>query len=151
MQNCLGELNLIFCLIYLDDIVIFLWMAEEHLHQLQVVIDQFREYNLKLKPSKCSFFKEEINYLAHWVSKEGVWPSNSNFKAIAKCAPPQMYTEVCVFLSHMGHYQQFINSFMHIAQLLNEQLTGEGSSRKSEWVSLSEGTLKAFKALKRHV
>ena len=72
MQNCLGKLNLIYCLIYLDDIVIFLWMAEEHLHWLQVVFDSFREYNLKLKPSKCSFFKEEINYLPHWVSKEGV-------------------------------------------------------------------------------
>ena len=39
MQNCLGELNLIYCLIYLDDIVIFLQMAEEHLHQLCVVFD----------------------------------------------------------------------------------------------------------------
>ena len=50
MQNCLGKLNLIYCLIYLDDIIMFLWMAEEHLHQLRVVFDQFREYNLKLKP-----------------------------------------------------------------------------------------------------
>ena len=39
MQNCLSELNLIYCLIYLDDIVIFLWMAEEHLHMLWVVFD----------------------------------------------------------------------------------------------------------------
>ena len=74
MQNCLGELNLIYCLIYLDDIIIFLQTAEEHLHWLHVVFNQFREYNLKLKPSKCSLFKEEINYLAHWVSKEGVQP-----------------------------------------------------------------------------
>ena len=72
MQNCLGKLNLIYCLIYLDDIIIFLQMAEEHLHQLCVVFDQFREYNLKLKPSKCSLFKEEINYLAPQVSEEGV-------------------------------------------------------------------------------
>ena len=66
MQNCLGELNLIYCLIYLDDIVIFSHTAEEHLHFLLVVFNQFREYNLKLKPSKCNFFKEEITYLAHW-------------------------------------------------------------------------------------
>ena len=39
MQNCLGEFNLIYCLIYLDDLVIFLWMVEEHLHQLWVVFD----------------------------------------------------------------------------------------------------------------
>ena len=72
MQNCLGKLNLIYCLIYLDDIVVFLPMAEEHLCWLMVVFDQFREYNLKLKPSKCRFFEEEIAYLAHQVSKEGV-------------------------------------------------------------------------------
>ena len=65
MQNCLGKLNLIYCLMYLDNIIIFSWMAEEHLHRLHVVFDWFREYNLKLKPSKCSLFKEEINYLAH--------------------------------------------------------------------------------------
>ena len=72
MQNCLDELNLINCLIYLDNIIVFSQTAEEHLHQLCVVFDQFREYNLKLKPSKCSLFKEEINYLVLWVSKEGV-------------------------------------------------------------------------------
>ena len=69
MQNCIGELNFIYCLIYLDDLIMFLQMAEEHLHRLCVVFDRLREYNLKLKPSKCSFFKEEINYLGHQVSR----------------------------------------------------------------------------------
>ena len=50
-------------------------MAEENLHSLCVVFDWFREFNLKLKPSKCILFKEEINYLAHQVSKEGVQPT----------------------------------------------------------------------------
>ena len=65
MQNYLGELNLIYCLIYLDDLIVFLQTMKEHLHQLHVVFDCLREYNLKLKPLKCSLFKEEINYLAH--------------------------------------------------------------------------------------
>ena len=65
MQNCLGKLNLIYCLIYLDDLIVFSQTTEEHLHQLYVVFDQLREYNLKLKPSKCGLFKEEIHYLAH--------------------------------------------------------------------------------------
>ena len=34
MQNCMGELNFIYCLIYLDDLIVFLWAAEEHLHRL---------------------------------------------------------------------------------------------------------------------
>ena len=147
MQNCLGELNLIYCLIYLYDI--FSQTAEEHPHRLHVVFDWFREYNLKLKPWKCGLFKEEINYLAHQVSKEGVWPSNLNLKAIAECALPQTYTEIHAFLSLVGHYQQFIRGFVHITQLLNEHLAGEGTSRKSEWVLLSEDALKAFDALKQ--
>ena len=94
MQNCMGELNFIYCLIYLDDLIMFSWMAEEHLHWLCVVFDCLREYNLKLKPLKCSLFREEINYLAHQVSKRGVWPSDINVKAIMEYAPPQTYTEI---------------------------------------------------------
>ena len=124
-------------------------MVEEHLHWLWVVFDWFREYNLKLKPSKCSFFKEEINYLAQCTSKEGVWPSNSNLKVIAECAPPQMYTEVHAFLSLVGHYWQCIKDFVHIAQPLSEHLPGEEANRKWERVSLLKGTLEAFKTLKK--
>ena len=39
MQNCMGELNLIYCLIYLDDLIVFSWTAKEHLHQLHVVFE----------------------------------------------------------------------------------------------------------------
>ena len=72
MQNCMGELNFVYCLIYLDDLIMFSHTTEEHLHRLHIVFDRLREYNLKLKPSKCSLFKEEINYLAHKVSKAGI-------------------------------------------------------------------------------
>ena len=132
MQNCMGELNFIYCLIYLDDLIMFLWTAEEHLHHLCVVFDHLREYNLKLKPSKCSLFKEEINYLAHKVSKAGIRPSDINVKAIAEYAPPQTYTEIRAFLGLVGHYRHFIKGFTQIAQPLNEHLAGEGACRKSE-------------------
>ena len=148
MQNCLGKLNLIYCLIYLDNIIIFLWTVEEHLHRLCMVFDWFRQYSLKLKPSKCSLFREEINYLVHQVSKEGVWPSDLNLRVIAKCAPLQTYTEIQAFLGLVGHYQWFIKGFTCITQPLNGLLLGEGASRKLEWVSLPEDTLRAFNALK---
>ena len=149
MQNCLGELNLIYCLIYLDNIIVFSWTVEEHLHRLHVIFNWFREYNLKLKLSKCSLFKEEINYMAHQVSKGGVQPSDLNLRAIAECAPPQTYMEIWAFLSLVGHYQQFIKGFMHFAQPLNGLLSGEGASRKLEWVSLPKDTLRAFNAQKQ--
>ena len=78
MLNCLGELNLTYCLIYLDDVIIFSRMEEEHLERMPVVFDRFWEHGLKLKPSKCEVFKAKINYLAHHVSKRGVLPSKKN-------------------------------------------------------------------------
>ena len=68
MQNCLGELNLTYCLIYLDDVIVFYETPEEHLHRMCVVFDCLQEHGLKLKPSKCDVFKSEINYFAHHVS-----------------------------------------------------------------------------------
>ena len=149
MQNCLRELNLTYCLIYLNDIITFLQMAEEHLHCLHIVFDQFREHYLKLKPSKCDFFRNEITYLAHRVSKIRGNPSNLNLKAIAECILSQTYTEVHAFLGLVGHYRKFINGFPCIAQLLSEYLAGAGASKRSEWVSPTEDAMKALKALKQ--
>ena len=97
MQNTLGELNLTYCIIYLDDVIVFGCTEEEHLERLRVVFEHFREFNLKLKPSKCSFFKTEIVYLTHHVSKEGICPSEENVHAIMEFPMPETYTEVRAF------------------------------------------------------
>ena len=55
MQNCMGELNFIYCLIYLDDLIVFSRTAEEHLHRLCVVFARLREYNLKLNPQSVTY------------------------------------------------------------------------------------------------
>ena len=98
MQNCLGELNLTYCLIYLNDVIVFSDMPEEHLRRMHVVFDRLHEHGLKLKPSKCEVFKSEINYLAHHVSQKGVLPSKRNLESIAQCPPPDTYTKVKSFV-----------------------------------------------------
>ena len=60
MQNTLGELKLTYCIIYLEDVIMFGHLEEEHLEHLCIVSEHFREFNLKLKPSKCLFFQSEI-------------------------------------------------------------------------------------------
>ena len=82
MQNCLGELNLSYCLIYLDDVIVFSEMPEEHLQRMRVVFNRLWEHDLKLKPSKCNVFKSEINYLAHHVSQKGVHPSKKTWNLL---------------------------------------------------------------------
>ena len=55
MQNTLGGLNLTYCIIYLDDVILFGCTEEEHLEHLHIIFEQFCKFNLKLKPSKCVF------------------------------------------------------------------------------------------------
>ena len=63
MQNTLGKLNLTYCIIYFDDVIVFERMEEEHLEHLRVVFECFREFNLKLKPSKCNLFQSGAPHL----------------------------------------------------------------------------------------
>ena len=87
MQNCLRKLNLTYCLIYLDDVIVFSEMPKEHLQRMCVVFDRLREHGLKLKPSKCNVFKSEINYLAHHVSKKGVHPRRKTWSRLLSVCP----------------------------------------------------------------
>ena len=72
MESCLGELHLSWCIIYLDDIIVFSQTPEEHLVRLQVVFNKLKAASLKLKPSKCEMFRKQINYLGHVVGHKGV-------------------------------------------------------------------------------
>ena len=137
MQNCLGELNLTYCLIYLDDVIVFSETPEEHLLRMRVVLDCLREHGLKLKPSKCDVFKLEINYLVHHVSKEGVRTSKKNLESIAQCPPQDTYTKVKSFVGLVGHYRHFIKGFAKIAVPLYDLTSGENKDKKSEHVDLS--------------
>ena len=94
MQNCLGELNLTYCLIYLDDVITFSNDEDDHLHHMRVIFDRFRVEHLKLKPSKCSLFHDEIVFLAHCVMKDGVQPSKEHVKAITNFLEPDSYTSI---------------------------------------------------------
>ena len=122
MQNTLGELNLTYCVIYLDDIIVFGHMEEEHLEHLRLVFERFQEFNLKLKPSKCSFFQLEIMYLAHHISRRGILPSWENVWAMQEFLMPETYTQVCTFCRLVGHYRRFIKGFDNIAHPLYDML-----------------------------
>ena len=148
MQNTLGELNLTYALIYLDDVVVFFKTEEEHLIQLRAVLERFQEHGLKLKPSKCQFFRTEITYLGHRVSKGGMSPSQDNLRGIAEMAPPTTYTGVREFTGATGFYHRFIKGYSKIAKPLNDLLSGETSHLKKKSVVLTPEALSAFEQLK---
>ena len=148
MQNCLGELNLTYALIYLDNVIVFSQTEEEHLHCLRVVFAHFLEHWLKLKPSKCHFLEDEITFLGHEISAEGMKPGMVNLKAIAEMAPPKTYTEILRFTGMMGFFRWFIKGYSKIAKPLNDLLEGEASKLKAKEVELNPDALKAFEELK---
>ena len=62
IENCIGDLNLSSCLLYLDDIVVCSATYEEHIQKLENVFQRLRDRGLKLKPSKCLLFQNiELN------------------------------------------------------------------------------------------
>ena len=148
MQNCLGELNLTYTLIYLDDVIVYSCTEEEHLTRLRAVFERFRESGLKLKPPKCNFFCTEINYLGHTVSAKGMEPGMDGIKTIAEMAPPRTYTGIRQFLGATGYFCRFIKGYANIAKPLNNLLSGINSKLKSCFVWLLPAAVIAFQELK---
>ena len=144
MQNCLGELNLTYALVYLDDVIVYSKTEEDHLCRLQAVFERFHEHGLKLKPSKCSFLRKQIMFLGHEISADGMKPSTLNLKGITEMALPANYTEVRRFLGMTGFFWRFIENYARIAKPLNDILEGEASKMKSKAITLPPEALEAF-------
>ena len=148
MQNCLGELNLTYALIYLDDVIVYSKTEEEHLVCLCAMLECLMENGLKLKPSKCNFFCTEINYLGHKVLAARMEPGTEGLKGIVEIAPPATYTQVRKFLGATGYFRRFIKGYAKIAKPLNDLLQGENSKLKAHPVGLPPKALAAFQELK---
>ena len=61
---------------------------------MRVIFDRFWADHLKLKPSKCNLFQDEIMYLTHHVMKDGIQPSKEHIKAIVDFPEPDSYTSI---------------------------------------------------------
>ena len=104
MQSCSGNLYLQYCIIYLDDIIVFSKTLEEHLIRLKAVFEKLKKAELKLKPSKCEFFKQELTYLGHTVSKSGIQTDSKKVEAIHKWPVPANVTEMRSFFGFPNYY-----------------------------------------------
>ena len=111
MHNCLGDLNMTWCVVYLDDIIVFSDNPKDHIVRLEAVCKKLASAGLKLKPSKCFFctkhasttFKEENDYLGHLVSGKGVATSPKKIEAVTKWPVPQTVYDVRSFLGFVGY------------------------------------------------
>ena len=152
MESCLSELHLNWCIIYLDDIIVFSRTPEEHLHRLKAVISKLRAAGLKLKPTKCDLFKQQINYLGHMVSKERVSTDPDKITADTEWPQPTTVTEVRSFLGFVSYYRRFIPNFSKVAKPLNQllqNLEGTPSQKKRFKVYWGPEQQEAFETLQK--
>ena len=140
------------CIVYLDDIIIFSDTKEEHLKRLEAVFQKLCAAGLKLKPSKCFFFKEEIEYLGHVVSGKGISTNPKKIKAVSKWPTPRTVYDVRSFLGFVGYYRRFIKNFSKITKPIREVITGlENQSKraaKKTYIEWSDAADTAFEQLK---
>ena len=102
MENCMGDLHLQECLIFLDDILVFSRSFEEHLTRLESVFTKLEHHNLKLKPSKCEFFMSEVKYLGHIVSDHGIKTDPDKINALKSWPVPHNIKHLRSFLGFTG-------------------------------------------------
>ena len=60
------------CLVYIDDVIIMGNDFQSLLCNISAVLSRLRDGGLKVKPSKCHFFKKEVHFLGHVVSNHGI-------------------------------------------------------------------------------
>ena len=124
MECCMGEMNLKECLIFLDDILIFSDTFEEHISRLEAVFSRLKQHGLKLKPSKCEFFKSSVRYLGHVVSENGVETDPDKIEALSSWPEPTDVKQLRSFLGFTGYYRRFIKDYARIVKPLNDLLVG---------------------------
>ncbi|KAL2236238.1 UNVERIFIED_CONTAM: Transposon Ty3-I Gag-Pol polyprotein, partial [Sesamum indicum] len=96
-----------FLIVFIDDILIYSSSPEEHEQHLRTILQILRKKQLYGKFSKCEFWMEEIAFLGHVVSREGVQPDPAKVKAILEWEPPKNVLEIWSFLGLAGYYKRF--------------------------------------------
>ena len=128
---------------YLDDILVSGATKEEHLHNLEMVLQRLEQYNIRAKKAKCAFMCDAVEYLGHRIDADGLHTLSSKVKAIQDAPQPQNVQELRSFLGLLHYYGKFLPNLATLLHPLNALLkTG------SKWLWSAECS-DAFKAAKR--
>ena len=87
-----------FVSVYIDDIMIFSRTQEDHIRHLELVLKMLTEANLKLKPEKCIFFRQEVEYLGYRITSSGLQTSQCHVEAVKNFPQPTDVKGVRTFL-----------------------------------------------------
>jgi len=97
--------------VYLDDILIFTRTEEEHAKAIRWVLQVLQEHKLFLRPEKCEFCKERIEYLGLVISENEVSMDLVKVAGVREWPTPENKTDIQAFLGFVNFYQRFIRDF----------------------------------------
>ena len=142
LQKTLQDILWKCCLCYIDDIIIYSENVEQHLEHIRMVFERLDKHNLRLNPDKCEFLKEEIGYLGHIVSANGVKPDSEKVISISKFPQPRKVRDIRCFLGMTGYYRNFIQGYATIAKPLTQLLKNE---QAFEWTTECQSSFELLK------
>ena len=111
---------------YLDDIIVFSRTAEDHMEHLEKIFEALQVADLKIKVSKCEFFKH-VSYLGFLIGETGIRCDRSKVKAINKITTPTSIEEVRQFNGMCSYYHKFISHYSDIGKCFND-MTRKGAT-----------------------
>ena len=92
----------------IDDIILTGTDDKEHLASLEKVLQRLSEAGLRVNPSKCTFFQDQVEYCGHVISSEGLHTLPSKVEAIGAAPAPTDVSQVRSFIGLVTYYQRFI-------------------------------------------
>eukprot|EP00253_Pinus_taeda_P018699 PITA_18699 len=99
----------------LGSMLVYSRTMEEHQEHLRVILQTLREHKLYAKFSKCNFFKGQIQYLGHIITKEGIDVDPEKINTIMEWSVPKDVVEIQSFMGLAGYYRWFVEGFFRVA------------------------------------
>jgi len=106
------------CIVYLDDVLIYLNTIQQHRKDFSNILEAIRKSGMKVKPSKCQFHQSETEYLVFIIGQEGVKTDPVKTPAIWDLTTPKKIKEIQCFLGFCNFYRRFIEGFSRTAKPL---------------------------------
>ena len=137
-----------FCLVYLDDIIVFSKSYEEHILHLERVFSALQARNFILNPPKCELMVPKINYLGHTISENVITPMDEKIQAILNIPEPHTLARANKFIGALSWYRKFIPNFATIAAPIHAVTNlNKKERRKFRWTSTQSTAFHQLKQL----